>query len=212
MDWRLGYSVVKRLLCPVRGKSVLDYGCGDGRFCRLLRDRGARVFGVDIDDDVIDKARSASSESISYHVIKSGELSVIPSQSVDLAVSTFVLCCVQHNAEMARIAEAVYARVRPGGCYVLCEPHPDGVNRHFYSMQRTARGEPASGAPLQVKVLGGGTINDFWHSQGDYLEALQEAGFIIEHMLEPTMRDYPDEPYWKDERDHPPFLILRARR
>ena len=33
----------------VRGLSILDSGCGEGRFCRILLDRGAeRVLGVDL--------------------------------------------------------------------------------------------------------------------------------------------------------------------
>ncbi|XXT15053.1 methyltransferase domain-containing protein [Sorangium sp. So ce429] len=37
------------LLGSVDGKSVLDVACGDGMYCRLLTQRGARVVGVDVD-------------------------------------------------------------------------------------------------------------------------------------------------------------------
>ena len=32
----------------LRGALVLDYGCGEGDFSRILASRGARVFGIDI--------------------------------------------------------------------------------------------------------------------------------------------------------------------
>ena len=35
-------------LGDVSGKSVIDIGCGEGRFCRLLSDLGAEVTGIDL--------------------------------------------------------------------------------------------------------------------------------------------------------------------
>lgn len=214
MDWRLAYSVVKRLLCPLAGRAVLDYGCGDGRFARLLRDRKARVTGVDISGKAIEQAREKSSRGIAYHPINSGDLSVIPYRSVDAAVSTFVLCCVQEAEELDLIVKAIYDRLRSGGCYVLAEPHPDGVNRDFYSMRRTPRGELAEGLPLDVQLMDGTgrVLHDFWHSRGAYLEMFRRAGFAVEHVIEPTMSTYPDEPFWKAERTSPPFILFRVRK
>jgi 2-polyprenyl-6-hydroxyphenyl methylase/3-demethylubiquinone-9 3-methyltransferase len=45
-DYRL--TSLLGALGPVRGKRILDLGCGKGRFVRLLRCRGASVVGLDI--------------------------------------------------------------------------------------------------------------------------------------------------------------------
>lgn len=214
LDWRLAYSVVKRLLCPLGGRSMLDYGCGNGRFTRLLRDRGARVTGVDISTQAIDQARGHASQGIAYHLINSGDLSVIPYRSIDAAVSTFVLCCVQKQEDLDRIVKAIYDRLRTGGGYVLAEPHPDGVNRDFYSMRRVPQDDVNEGTPLDVQLMDGTgrVLHDFWHSKQTYIDTLRRAGFSLEHVIEPTMNIYPDEPYWKDERKFPPFILFRARK
>jgi 2-polyprenyl-6-hydroxyphenyl methylase/3-demethylubiquinone-9 3-methyltransferase len=45
-DYRL--QAILGVLGEVRGKQILDLGCGKGRFARLLRCRGASVVGLDI--------------------------------------------------------------------------------------------------------------------------------------------------------------------
>src|ERR1700716_2886397 len=43
----LANPALLRLLGEVRGRRVLDAGCGDGYFSRMLAERGARVVGVE---------------------------------------------------------------------------------------------------------------------------------------------------------------------
>ncbi|HLB38413.1 MAG TPA: methyltransferase domain-containing protein [Gemmatimonadales bacterium] len=51
----------ERLGPDLRGKSVLDIGCGSGTYCFEAARRGAaRVIGVDVADDMIAHARSGS--------------------------------------------------------------------------------------------------------------------------------------------------------
>src|SRR5947199_4121096 len=45
------------LLGDVRGRTVLDFGCGSGENTLLLARRGAKVIAVDISGDLIDLAR-----------------------------------------------------------------------------------------------------------------------------------------------------------
>jgi SAM-dependent methyltransferase len=42
----------------LRGALVLDYGCGNGDFSRVLAGRGARVYGIDISPQLIEQARA----------------------------------------------------------------------------------------------------------------------------------------------------------
>lgn len=50
-----------QILDPLAGKSVLDVGCGSGRFCLAFAARGAaRVVGVDFAAAMIDLAREAA--------------------------------------------------------------------------------------------------------------------------------------------------------
>lgn len=51
------------ILSDVRGETVLDLGCGEGRYSRILKQRGALVTGVDPVPQFIERARSLDSES-----------------------------------------------------------------------------------------------------------------------------------------------------
>lgn len=51
---------------PVRGTTILDMGCGNGRFSRYLNDYGMKVTGIDISPAVIKKAISLSPASIEF--------------------------------------------------------------------------------------------------------------------------------------------------
>jgi len=51
-DWRTAMDA----LPEIRGKSILDLGCGAGDQAALLTDRGARVVGVDTNEEVLDAA------------------------------------------------------------------------------------------------------------------------------------------------------------
>ena len=53
-------SVIEALLPAVDGKSILDFGCGEGVMMRRLRAQGAtRVVGIDPDAALIDLARAS---------------------------------------------------------------------------------------------------------------------------------------------------------
>src|SRR5687767_8020636 len=66
----------------VQGLQVLECGCGEGRFCRLLSARGAAcVLGVDLCERMIEAAVALRSEREEYHVADVQDLSFLPAQS-----------------------------------------------------------------------------------------------------------------------------------
>ncbi len=59
-------SRVKRELAPFHGQSILDAGCGDGRFCFELRSERAEVTGVDYSERALAFAR-AFNPGVQFH-------------------------------------------------------------------------------------------------------------------------------------------------
>src|SRR5687768_6009540 len=62
------WSVLRKMLPPLEGKTVLDLGCGFGWHCRYAREQGAaQVTGIDISEKMLEQARQATSdEAITY--------------------------------------------------------------------------------------------------------------------------------------------------
>jgi 2-polyprenyl-3-methyl-5-hydroxy-6-metoxy-1,4-benzoquinol methylase len=54
------------LIPAVTGERVLDIACGQGRMSRYLARLGAEVAGIDISAGMLDKARAAGPEDITY--------------------------------------------------------------------------------------------------------------------------------------------------
>ncbi|MGB3982599.1 MAG: class I SAM-dependent methyltransferase [Bacillota bacterium] len=77
----------------VEGLSVLDCGCGEGRFCRILVERGARyVLGLDSCELMIEAAQELQSGRDEYRLADVQDLSFIDDEAFDLAVSYLNQC------------------------------------------------------------------------------------------------------------------------
>ncbi len=103
----------------VEGRDVLDIACGEGYGCVLMSGIARSVIGVDIDTDVIDRARSShAGDNIDF---KSGSCTSIPmaDASIDVVVSFETIEHIdQHDQFMAEIRRVL----RPGGLLLISTP------------------------------------------------------------------------------------------
>ena len=100
------------------GASVLDVGCGTGRWSQQLRDHGAKVLAIDISPEAIEANRQQI-PGVEFRVADLAHLDM-PESGFDLIVSVTVL---QHlSFEEQRSASAALARaLRPGGQMLVLE-------------------------------------------------------------------------------------------
>ncbi|PWU21125.1 MAG: hypothetical protein C5B48_11650 [Candidatus Rokuibacteriota bacterium] len=77
--------------CEVRGRRVLDVGCGTGRFAEVLATRfGARVFGVDSEPEMLAVARARAVRGATF---KQGRAEHLPFKDGWFERATMVLVC-----------------------------------------------------------------------------------------------------------------------
>src|ERR1700761_2909933 len=63
LDGAAEWPAIRTLLPDLRGRSVVDLGCGYGWFCRWAREQGAaRVLGLDVSERMLAVARDASAD------------------------------------------------------------------------------------------------------------------------------------------------------
>jgi SAM-dependent methyltransferase len=110
------------LLGDVRGKSVLDLGCGTGENVIPLAKRGAKVVAMDISPELVELARQRAE---SYGVGNSVTLQVgsayetgLPDESMDVVFSMALL----HHLDLAKARQEIYRILRPGGRFIFKEP------------------------------------------------------------------------------------------
>jgi SAM-dependent methyltransferase len=107
---------------PPRGLGFLDVGCGPGETDRFLRGRVARLAGVDVAPEMVERARECNpwAEYRNY-----AAASPIPFEDGSFDVS-FAICVFHHVARAERLPLLrEMARVTgPGGLVVLFEHNP----------------------------------------------------------------------------------------
>jgi SAM-dependent methyltransferase len=102
--------VLLRMAGDVAGCLIVDVGCGEGRFCRILSGHGAVTIGIEPTRDLITEATRRHPDGC--YVEAGGESLPIASDSVDLVICYLVLIDIDDYqsaiAEMARV-------LKPGG-------------------------------------------------------------------------------------------------
>ena len=211
--WLLGYPSVINYLEPVTNKHILDYGCGSGIFSRYLRDRGAKVTGVDISETMIKVARSNDPENISYHSISSGEIGFLRDRSFDHVVSNFVLCTISSLQEISRIMKEIHRVLKENGMFIIMNSNWERSNgREFisYKLEYCKDLKPGQRINAMLKTDPPIVFEDFFWSREDYIQSLTDCGFSILTIEEPTGEA--DQAPWIDEITHPPFIIIVAKK
>lgn len=208
--------VMLRLCGDVRRKRVLDVGCGEGRFCRLLRDRGASAVGVDPTAGLIAEARKRDEHGA--YVRAMAEQQPFADATFDLVVTYVTLVDIagyrEAISEMARL-------LRPGGSIVAANlgfvtatpvtpPESPWVRdaegrRLHYRIDRYATEWPATLAWGDIKIVN-------WHRPlSAYMDAYLGAGLALRAFEEPVPSDESlrEDDYFEDWFRVPLFTVMR---
>jgi SAM-dependent methyltransferase len=108
------------MLGDVRGKRVLDYGCGHGMASVVLARRGALVTGFDLSAGYVEEARrrAAANEVVAYFRQADAEDLPFADQSFDAVWG----CAILHHLDLQRAGAELRRVLRPDGVAVFCEP------------------------------------------------------------------------------------------
>lgn len=105
---------------PSQG-SVLELGCGEGHYARLLAQRGYIVTGVDVSPTAvawaIEKTRQTG-ESVTYLVADLSQPGLLPGKMFDLIVDGNCLHCII-GQDRASFLGNVFRLLRPGGLFFV---------------------------------------------------------------------------------------------
>ena len=92
LDGAAEWPALRGLLPALRGRKVLDLGCGFGWFCRWAREQGAaEVLGIDVSERMLARAGEATRDAAITYVQADLERLELPETSFDLAYSSLAL-------------------------------------------------------------------------------------------------------------------------
>jgi SAM-dependent methyltransferase len=197
----------------LRGGRALDVGCGEGRFCRILRREGFDPVGLDPTAELLDAARAQDPGGL--YVEGLGEALDLPDASFDLVVSCLSLI------DMAQAGEAIAEMVRvlkPGGTLLVANLTSFSTARARDGWQRDLAGRKTHFAIdryLDVRAewqrwRGIEIVN--WHRPfKDYMQWFLGQGLVLTHFDEPTPTGGPPE-RGKSYSRVPWYVILEWRK
>jgi SAM-dependent methyltransferase len=182
-----------RLLGDVKGKRVLDLGCGSGQASIAFARQGAHAIALDASARQLERGRRLAEIEevrVEWHRSDLADLAFLRADSVDLAFSAHALAEVE---DLDRVFRQVHRVLTPGGAFVFSYEHPIAL-----CTGREAGGEGTlplgllevrrsyfERAPLTVD-RDGEPITLYTRTVSDVFGAAGRAGFRIDVLLEPV--------------------------
>jgi 2-polyprenyl-3-methyl-5-hydroxy-6-metoxy-1,4-benzoquinol methylase len=222
----------ERLLRVSPGETILDVGCGSGRFARRMAELGAHVVAFDFSERFIERARKrtpSDMENIEYHVIDATQ----KAQVLDLGVNRFdgavASMSLMDMASIEPLVSALTECLKSGARFVFSVTHPCFQSAEIIKFAEQVEADGRVTAQSGVKVTkyltstawkGVGIVGQpeehyYFHRPLSVLfGACFREGFVIDGMEEPAFeRDNanPGGLRWPDMPEIPPVLVVRMR-
>jgi len=199
-----------KLLGNVKGKDVLELGCGGGQNAIVLAKWGARSVGFDISEEQIRYARKLAKKegvNVPFQVGDMENLGVFEAERFDMVLSSFA---IEYAEDILTTFQEVYRVLRKAGVFVFAVAHPIigrgrplrsgkrrvwAVTNYFDRRKRAWKWRVEDGvAEFRGRQV---TIQD-------YFDWLVKAGFVVERILEPE--PYPIDKMSETERAEIPYF------
>jgi SAM-dependent methyltransferase len=221
-----------RLLGDLKGKRVLDLGCGGGQAAITFAKQGARPLGVDYSATQLAWARrlaEAEEVRVEFRQGDLAELAFVRADSLDLVFSADVF---QYVEDLDRVFRQTHRVLKVGAPLVFSVPHPayqmlrgdgSGSDDGDGSAVDADLGAPPSlrrayfdRSPLMRRRDAGGesvVLTEYPRTLGDLYAGLARASYRVELVLEPPLISGPHSPTYRPAMGWvPSTLIVRARK
>ena len=208
------------MMPDLKGKKVLDLGCGFGEHCRQFVNRGAeKVVGIDISEKMLEVARVENCDpKITYLNMPMEDIAELQ-DTFDIVISSLAFHYVE---DFEGVIRNIHNLLKENGIFIfsqenpLCTCHSGG--------DRWTRDE--NGNKLHLNLADYGVegerktvwfvddVKKYHRTFSTIVIALIEAGFTIEKMIEPLpteelLEKYPD---YGDLFHKPDFLLIRVKK
>lgn len=209
---------LKDLFPDLRGKFVLDLGCGYGWHCKYAASQGAAsVLGIDLSEKMIQEAKKRNADPVIRYEVRGLEDYGYPEAAFDCVVSNLVLHYLENLEGIYRNVERT---LKKGGIFLFNIEHPVftgsvnqewvldekgnpqywPIDRYFYTGRR------------EMVFLGQKVVKQH-HTLTQILMGLLNTGFRIEAVEEAVPpKEMMGLPGMADELRRPMMLLVRAKK
>jgi SAM-dependent methyltransferase len=216
---------IVKLIDDIRGKLILDAGCGEGYVSRMMARRGGRVIGVDNSPNMIRVAKIIEEREklgIRYEVANVLNLThLFGPNKFDVVVSVLVFPYLNEN-NLDKAINEVHSILKGSGQFILAIPHPflyiikprtNWVkfiygNLNYFDCRKVR-------IKLFDKDKKAFSTEVYHHTLEHIINSLVNNGFQLIQILEPkpSKNDLKTYSYmWGEENRRPFYLIIKAKK
>jgi SAM-dependent methyltransferase len=218
LDGAPEWPAIRAILPDLKGKNIVDLGCGFGWFARWARTQGAsHVLGLDLSRNMLARARADTADPSVQYAIADLENLKLPEAAFDLAHSSLVFHYIE---DFGKLVCTVFHALAPGAQFIFTIEHP------IYMAPTRPKWLVGDGGrkiwPVESYAMEGTRTTDWLakgvvkhhRTMGTTLNALIGTGFMIRHVEEwhPTPEQVAAQPTLVDELNRPMILLIAARR
>jgi ubiquinone/menaquinone biosynthesis C-methylase UbiE len=161
-EFLIQVPAILNLLGDLRGRSLIDIGCGPGVYTVEFARRGATVVGLDISRKMLEKAKSSARMTNAKLTLQKADAHFLPFMDESFDTAALILTILN-----ARVAQEVARVLKPGGLLLFSDTHPlieskgkwdsDGIGAgriiedYFSQDKREWRIEPGLGQTITLK-------------------------------------------------------------
>ncbi|MEA4920216.1 MAG: methyltransferase domain-containing protein [Clostridiaceae bacterium] len=208
------------MLGDVKGKSVIDLGCGYGENCKAFSEMGAeRIVGIDISRKMLELAKKENcAQNIHYLNMPMENIRSLDDK-FDIAVSSLALHYIRGYDELIY---DVFSLLKPGGIFLFSQEHPlttapvDGakwIKNEDGSVDHYRLADYARAGERKVTWFVDDVVK-YHRTFSQLINGLVRSGFVILEMEEPVASQETIQrlPQYGKDLHKPNFLMIKAKK
>ena len=210
------------LLPDLKGKKLLDLGCGTGEHLQLyLQQKAEFVMGIDLSHAMLQQAEQNLADFRPHFKLQQlamEQLAQLNEQHFDVITSSFAFHYVQ---DFSKLLTDIYNKLKSDGALIFSQEHP--IVTCYQGGERWEKDQNKQQIAYRLNYYrdeGERERNWFKQSFKTYhrtfasiINQLVQTGFQIEQVLEPMLVEQPQwQTEFKDLQHRPVLLFIKAKK
>ncbi|MFA5048098.1 MAG: class I SAM-dependent methyltransferase [Patescibacteria group bacterium] len=217
--WLTMFSPILKYLGDLKGKRVLDIGCGSGELTSELAKSAKQVVGLDLSKKWISRCQNKyHQKNLQFVQADASDLKLFRNNSFDMVVMNMVLLNVHPASLVSKVLHEVKRVVKSGGDFIFSDLHPlcimtkkEGRRRQEYAKNFSYFKDGAEFSPI-IKLVNNKEIKftDHHWTLDFYTQELSRLNIYIKRIIESR---YPESAPKKFYRySFPEYIIFCCKK
>ena len=204
---------IKKIIGNVKGKKILDVGCSIGVHSKIFKNKGAKVYGIDISEEMIKIAKT----NVHDGNFKVADMTSLPFENGVFDIVFYGLS-IHYVKNIDIVLKEAYRVLKKDGRLIISTHNPctTGQKRITFDGKKIfVMNNYFDTTKEQWEMVPGMLIKNYTRTIGELFNPIINAGFLITHITEP--KPIPkskkiDPVHYEYTTKRPSFIIIEAKK